>query len=156
MVSRDNIDIKIKLIETDSDFILPEYQTEGAAGIDLRANINTTINSLNILPGKWEKVKTGIAVAIPKGFEGQIRPRSGIAYKNGVTVLNSPGTIDSDYRGEIMVILINHSANNYELKHGERIAQLVISPVIRASFTLLESLDSTLRNEKGFGSTGNK
>ena len=154
MVSRDNIDIKIKLIETDSDFILPEYQTEGAAGIDLRANINTTINSLNILPGKWEK--TGIAVAIPKGFEGQIRPRSGIAYKNGVTVLNSPGTIDSDYRGEIMVILINHSANNYELKHGERIAQLVISPVIRASFTLLESLDSTLRNEKGFGSTGNK
>lgn len=156
MVSRDNIDIKIKLIETDSDFILSEYQTEGAAGIDLRANINTTINSLNILPGKWEKVKTGIAVAIPKGFEGQIRPRSGIAYKNGVTVLNSPGTIDSDYRGEIMVILINHSANNYELKHGERIAQLVISPVIRASFTLLESLDSTLRNEKGFGSTGNK
>ena len=122
----------------------------------MRANINTTINSLNILPGKWEKVKTGIAVAIPKGFEGQIRPRSGIAYKNGVTVLNSPGTIDSDYRGEIMVILINHSANNYELKHGERIAQLVISPVIRASFTLLESLDSTLRNEKGFGSTGNK
>jgi dUTP pyrophosphatase len=156
MVSRDNIDIKIKLIETNSDFILPEYQTEGAAGIDLRANINTTINSLNILPGKWEKVKTGIAVAIPEGFEGQIRPRSGIAYKNGVTVLNSPGTIDSDYRGEIMVILINHSTNNYEIKHGERIAQLVISPVIRASFTLLESLDSTLRNEKGFGSTGNK
>ena len=97
-----------------------------------------------------------IAVAIPKGFEGQIRPRSGIAYKNGVTVLNSPGTIDSDYRGEVMVILINHGTDNYEIKHGERIAQLVISPVIRASFTLVESLDFTIRNAKGFGSTGNK
>ncbi|MBT5640485.1 MAG: dUTP diphosphatase [Rhodobiaceae bacterium] len=156
MVSKDIIDIKIKLIETNSDFIIPEYQTEGAAGIDLRANINTPINSINILPGKWEKIKTGIAISIPEGFEGQIRPRSGIAYKNGVTVLNSPGTIDSDYRGEVMVILINHGTDNYEIKHGERIAQLVISPVIRASFTLVESLDFTIRNAKGFGSTGNK
>jgi len=156
MVSKDIVDIKIKLIETGSDFILPEYQTKGAAGIDLRANINTKINSLNILSGKWIKVRTGISVAIPEGFEGQIRPRSGIAYKNGVTVLNSPGTIDSDYRGEIIIILINHGTEIYKVKHGERIAQLVISPVVRSSFTLLESLDSTVRNEKGFGSTGNE
>ena len=133
--------------------ILPKYETEGSSGLDLAANINEQIK---ILPGKSEIIPTGLAVAIPKNFEIQIRPRSGLAAKSQVSVLNTPGTIDADYRGEIKVILINLSDKSFTVEKGLRIAQMVLCPVIKAKLKEVESLEDTKRGSGGFGSTGVK
>lgn len=130
---------------------IPSYQTLGAAGADVSAFIKEDIV---LKTGERTFVPTGIKIAIPEGFEVQVRPRSGLAAKNGVTVLNTPGTIDSDYRGEIKVILINLGKEDFVIKNGERIAQLVVAPVTRGVFVKVDSLDKTERGEKGFGSTG--
>jgi dUTP pyrophosphatase len=134
---------------------LPAYETDGASGMDLRANLETP---LTLLSGKKAIIPTGIFVEIPTGLEMQIRPRSGLAAKHGITVLNSPGTIDSDYRGEIKVILINHGEEDFVINHGERIAQAVIAPVIFKTIVTLNKVDElssdTNRGTGGFGSTG--
>ncbi len=129
----------------------PEYQSEQAAGADLKANLNTDIE---IAPGGREIIPTGIRLEIPKGYEAQIRPRSGLAFKHGITILNAPGTIDSDYRGEIKVILINLSQEKFTIKNGDRIAQIIFAPVIRANFKSKNKIGNTRRGEGGFGSTG--
>ena len=128
---------------------LPRYQTEGAAGMDLRAD-----EPVDLAPGERRLVPTGIAVAIPPGFEGQVRPRSGLALKLGIGLVNAPGTIDSDYRGEVGVILVNWGADAVRLARGERIAQLVIAPVARATVVEVAELPGTGRGGGGFGSTG--
>jgi dUTP pyrophosphatase len=130
---------------------LPDYETDGAAGMDLRSAIDAVLK-----PGGRHLVPTGIAVALPNGFEAQVRPRSGLAVKHGVTVLNSPGTIDSDYRGEIKVPLINHGEADFAVARGDRIAQLVIAPVSRARWQVVEELDATARGSGGFGSSGQR
>ena len=131
--------------------VIPEYKTAGAAGADLCALLDSP---LTIPAGRSAMVPTGLFFEIPEGYEIQVRPRSGLAAKNGVTVLNTPGTIDSDYRGEIKVILINLGAQDFTINSGDRIAQMVIAPVIQAAFTLSESLSETARGSGGFGSTG--
>ena len=130
---------------------LPTYMTPGAAGLDLGADLNDPVI---IQPGRWCLVPTGLAVAIPPGFEGQIRPRSGRAVREGLTVLNAPGTIDADYRGEVQVLLVNFGAIPIEIRGGDRIAQLVVSPVLRVEWQEVEALPATPRGEGGFGSTG--
>ncbi|MCL2567480.1 MAG: dUTP diphosphatase [Alphaproteobacteria bacterium] len=144
------IDVKINIEDSASDLGIPAYATEGSAGVDLKANILTDI-TLNA--GQRVLIPTGIACELPKGFEAQIRSRSGLAIKNGVVVLNSPGTIDSDYRGEIKVILINHGHESFLIKRGDRIAQMIISQHAKANF-LQDALNSTQRGNGGFGSTG--
>ncbi|MCX7028933.1 MAG: dUTP diphosphatase [Spirochaetes bacterium] len=130
---------------------LPAYQSSGAAGADLHAHIDA---DLVIPPGGRALVPTGLFVEIPPGFEGQVRPRSGLAAGHGVTVLNAPGTVDSDYRGEVRVILINLGAETFCVRHGDRIAQLVIAPVVRADFSRAGEVGGTERGSGGFGSTG--
>ena len=132
---------------------LPKYETIGSSGMDLVANVEHT---LDLLPGKTAIIPTGLAISIPKGFEIQIRPRSGLAAKNNISVLNTPGTIDSDYRGEIKVILINFSENIFKIEKGSRIAQMVLCPVQLAEIKEVDNLEQTVRGEGGFGSTGNK
>jgi dUTP pyrophosphatase len=132
---------------------LPAYQSAHAAGLDLLAAVPNG-SPLVLAPGKHARVPTGLAIALPEGFEAQVRPRSGLAGKNGVTVLNSPGTIDADYRGEISVILINHGAEPLSIHRGERIAQMVIAPVVQAHLNPVDSLPDTSRGSGGFGSTG--
>ncbi|MEO0753936.1 MAG: dUTP diphosphatase [Pseudomonadota bacterium] len=132
---------------------LPRYETAGAAGLDVRAAVPSDA-PLVLAPGARAMVPTGLSVAIPEGFELQMRPRSGLAAKHGVTCLNSPGTIDSDYRGELKVILINHGAEPFTINRGERIGQLVLAPVTRLDWALVEMLPDTGRGEGGFGSTG--
>ncbi len=131
----------------------PRQQTSGAAGVDLLAALGTS-ETLTIEPGKRALVPTGMAIALPNGYEAQVRPRSGLAAKFGVTVLNTPGTIDADYRGEIKVILINHGEAPFEIRRGDRIAQIVVAPVTAVQFELKEALDETQRGAGGFGSTG--
>ena len=133
------------------DLPLPAYQTPGASGLDLYAAVD---GKIVLMPGDIKLISTGVRVAIPYGYEGQVRPRSGLALKHGVGLLNSPGTIDSDYRGVIGVILFNFSKVPFSVKRGDRIAQLVISKVERVSFVISKELDITERNNKGFGSTG--
>ena len=133
------------------DVALPKYETEGSSGLDLSANIDRQIK---ILPGKSEIISTGLAVAIPKNFEIQIRPRSGLAAKSQISVLNTPGTIDADYRGELKVILINLSDKIFVVEKGLRIAQMVLCPVVKASLKEVEELENTERGSGGFGSTG--
>jgi len=145
--------LQLKILENGCGLPIPKYESEGAAGLDLLAAISESKNII-ILPGKAEMVPTGIAIALPKGFEAQIRPRSGLAAKNGITILNSPGTIDSDYRGEISAMLINHSKVNFEIERGMRIAQMVIAPVVQFNLIKTETLDETKRGAGGFGSTG--
>jgi len=128
---------------------LPRYQTEGSAGMDL-----VSTEPVELAPGERKLVGTGIQVAIPAGFEGQVRPRSGLAVRHGISMVNTPGTIDSDYRGEIKVLLINLGDSVVKLGQGERVAQLVICPVMRADWLVVESLDDTERGGGGFGSTG--
>ena len=135
------------------NIILPKYETSGSSGLDLSANIKT---SVKIEPGKTSIIPTGISVSIPKNFEIQIRPRSGLAAKNQISVLNTPGTIDADYRGEIKVILINLSKETFIVENGARIAQMVVCPIIKAKLKEVESLDNTSRGSGGFGSTGMK
>ena len=132
---------------------LPSYETPASAGLDIRAFIE---EKLTLSPGERKLIKTGLFLEIPEGYEAQVRPRSGLALKNGITVLNSPGTIDADYRGEIGVILINHSSEIFEINSGERIAQLVFAKVEQAVWFETESLNETERGEGGFGSTGKK
>lgn len=136
----------------DAALPLPEYQTAGAAGADLRADLGGA--ELELAPGQIKLVPTGLRVQIPEGYEMQIRPRSSLALKHGVTLPNTPGTIDSDYRGPLGVIMINLGAAPYVLQHGERIAQAVIAPVTRAAYVIAEALDDTARGAGGFGSTG--
>jgi len=133
--------------------ILPKYETEGSSGLDLAANID---HQVEILPGKSEVIPTGLAVAIPKNFEVQIRPRSGLAANNQISVLNTPGTIDADYRGELKVILINLSDKVFVVEKGLRIAQMVLCPVIKATLIEVTELENTERGSGGFGSTGIK
>ncbi len=140
--------VKVTLTEQAT---LPRYQTEGSAGMDL-----CSTKEVELKPLERKLVPTGLRMAIPTGFEGQVRPRSGLALKNGITMLNTPGTIDSDYRGEIMCLLINLSAESVKLEKGERIAHLVIVPVSQAYLLVSEALDDTERGEGGFGSTGSK
>ena len=135
------------------NIILPKYETSGSSGLDLSANIKT---SVKIEPGETTIIPTGISVSIPKNFEIQIRPRSGLAAKNQISVLNTPGTIDADYRGEIKVILINLSKETFIVENGARIAQMVVCPVIKAKLKEVEILDNTSRGSGGFGSTGMK
>ena len=142
--------VLIKKLNNNS-FELPKYQTEGSVGMDLSAFIE---NDILIKPNERELIPTGIAVSLPQNIEGQVRPRSGLSLKYGITVLNSPGTIDSDYRGEIKVILINHGNENFLIKNNDRIAQLVFNEVVKVSFKEVKDLDQTSRNQKGFGSTG--
>ena len=141
--------LKVKPLAGRPMLELPRYATEGAAGMDLTAAAPATIS-----PGKWLAVGTGLAVEIPVGLEGQIRPRSGLAAKHGVTVLNAPGTIDSDYRGELKVLLINHGDIPYEIAVGDRIAQLVLTRVERVDVELATTLPETARGDGGFGHTG--
>ncbi len=144
--------MQIKLINT-SQNPLPLYETTASAGLDIRANLTETVV---LKPLERALIKTGIFLEIPVGFEAQVRPRSGLAYKNGITVLNSPGTIDADYRGEVGVILINLSNENFVINNGERIAQLVFAKVEQAEWLEVEILSDTHRGEGGFGSTGVK
>ncbi len=129
--------------------LLPERQTLGAAGFDLKAAVDVTL-----APGQRALVPTGIAIALPSQHEAQVRPRSGLALKHGITCLNSPGTIDSDYRGEVKVLLVHHGEEPVTLKRGDRIAQLVIAAVVAARFVAVDALDDTARGDQGFGSTG--
>ena len=135
------------------DVALPKYETEGSSGLDLSAY---TDNQIKILPGKSEIISTGLAVAIPKNFEIQIRPRSGLAAKSQISVLNTPGTIDADYRGELKVILINLSDKVFVVEKGLRIAQMVLCPVVKATLKEVTELENTERGSGGFGSTGIK
>ena len=132
---------------------LPAYQTNDAAGLDLMAAVAEN-EPLTLAPGQYALVPTGLAMALPPGYEAQVRPRSGLAAKHGVTVLNSPGTIDADYRGEIKVILINHGQTAFVVKRGERIAQMVIAPMVQAALVPVATLSATDRGAGGFGSTG--
>jgi dUTP pyrophosphatase len=132
---------------------LPAYQTAHAAGLDLLAALPTDA-PLVLAPGRHAMVPTGLMIALPEGYEAQVRPRSGLAAKHGVTVLNAPGTIDADYRGEIAVLLINHGSEPFTIRRGERIAQMVIAAVVRADFVSVAALSSTDRGGGGFGSTG--
>jgi dUTP pyrophosphatase len=143
--------LKIKKLENLGDLALPKYETSGAAGLDLVAAIDDTII---LKPGEIKLVKTGISIALEKGFEAQVRPRSGLALKNGITVLNSPGTVDSDYRGEVCAILINHSQVDFTITRGMRIAQMVIARHEQAQIVEVQDLDETVRGSGGFGSTG--
>jgi dUTP pyrophosphatase len=143
--------LTIKKLEHSQGLALPKYETNGSAGMDLIASIDEDII---IKSGEIKLIKTGIAIALEKGFEAQIRPRSGLALKNGITVLNTPGTIDSDYRGEICVILINHSKLDFVVSRGMRIAQMIIAKYAQAEIIEVENLDETIRGSSGFGSTG--
>ncbi len=130
---------------------LPQYQTHGSAGMDLRAFLSEEVN---ILPGSYELIPTGLMMEIPEGYEAQVRPRSGLALKHGVTVLNSPGTIDSDYRGEVKVILINHGKEPFGVKNGDRIAQLIFARAEQAEWLEVTELTETARSAGGYGHTG--
>jgi dUTP pyrophosphatase len=148
-----SITIAIRPLPHADGLPLPAYQTDQAAGLDLLAAVPA--DAPVILPaGGYAMIPTGLTMALPAGFEAQVRPRSGLAAKHGVTVLNAPGTIDADYRGEISVILINHGSQQFTVQRGERIAQLVIAPVTQGSFTVVATLDETARGSGGFGSTG--
>lgn len=149
MKSHERVPVPVKRLDGNDDLPLPSYATEGAAGMDVVSSEERILN-----PGDRAAVATGLAVAIPEGYEIQIRPRSGLALKHGITVPNTPGTIDSDYRGELKVILINHGHEPYKIRRGDRIAQAVLSPVVRASWLEVHELDETTRGEGGFGSTG--
>lgn len=142
--------MKVKIVNN-SAYQLPAYETIMSAGMDLRANI---VNPITLFPGERTLIKTGLFIALPEGYEAQVRPRSGLALKKGITVLNAPGTIDADYRGEIGVILYNASPDAFVVNPGERIAQMVIAKHERIEWEEVESLDETERGEEGFGHTG--
>tara|TARA_Y100000590_G_C15713221_1_gene1011006 strand:+ start:723 stop:1160 length:438 start_codon:yes stop_codon:yes gene_type:complete len=143
--------VKILIKKFDKNIKLPTYKTSGSSGLDVMA---FTKNNIIIKPGKTSIIPTGISVGIPKNYELQIRPRSGLAAKKGISVLNTPGTIDSDYRGEIKIILINLSKKSFVIKSGDRIAQMVLCPIAKAKFKQVKKLPNTIRGKGGFGSTG--
>ena len=144
---------KILIKRLSKEVSLPKYETSGSSGMDLAANIDANIN---IDPGKTAIIPTGLALSIPKGFEVQIRPRSGLAAKQKISVLNTPGTIDSDYRGEIKVILINLGHEPFKVEKGLRVAQMVVCPIVQAQIKEVDNLNETERGKGGFGSTGTK
>lgn len=143
--------VKVLIKKLDPNVKLPEYKTEGASGVDLRAFTKATIN---IKPKTSFLVPTGLSVAFSDDYEIQIRPRSGLAAKNNISVLNTPGTIDSDYRGEIKVIIFNHGEGDFNINNGDRIAQMILTPVVKMKFEETEDLPETIRGKGGFGSTG--
>lgn len=145
--------IPVVRLAHNQDLPLPAYETADAAGMDLRAAVPED-QPLVLKPGGRHAVPTGLTFAIPSGFEGQVRPRSGLALKSGITLANTPGTIDADYRGEVKVILINLGEEDFTIRRGDRIGQLLIAPVIQASWAEVDSLDETVRGTGGFGSTG--
>ena len=147
------IEIDIRQLPHGVDLALPTYQSALAAGLDLLAAVPEDAPVI-LAPGKYALIPTGLAIALPPGYEAQVRPRSGLAAKHGVTVLNAPGTVDADYRGEICVLLINHGDNPFPVRRGERIAQMVIASVARAELVPTPSLPATDRGSGGFGSTG--
>ncbi len=147
------LNVPIMVLPHAIDLPLPGYATDGAAGMDLRAAVEAPVA---LEPGMRTLIPTGLCIALPTGFEAQIRPRSGLAIKHGITMLNSPGTIDSDYRGEIKLIVINHSKEVFEIQRGERVAQLVFAPVIQALWQRVEDLEATQRHAGGFGHTGTR
>ena len=144
-----SVKVEVKRLAHGAGLALPAYATEGAAGMDI-----VSAEDVTIAPGARHAVATGLSVAIPQGYEIQVRPRSGLAFKHGITVPNTPGTIDSDYRGELKVLLINHGAEDFEIARGDRVAQLVLAPVVQAAWDEVEELDTTERGAGGFGSTG--
>ena len=149
MHSPDPVPVRVRRLPGNADLPLPAYATAGAAGMDVVA-----AEQVSIAPGARQAVATGLAMAIPPGFEIQVRPRSGLALKHGITVPNTPGTIDSDYRGELKVILINHGHAPFDVQRGDRVAQLVLAPVTQAQWLESDELDETARGAGGFGSTG--
>lgn len=145
------VEILIKTLPHGHDLPIPRYQSDGAAGLDLHAAVET---DLTIEPGRVAQVPCGLQLAIPAGFEGQVRPRSGLARSAAITVANAPGTIDSDYRGELCVLLINHGSAPFTVRRGDRIAQIVFAPVARAELRVVQELPQTIRGAGGFGHTG--
>jgi len=145
----ERVPVQVKRLPHGQGLELPRYATEGAAGMDV-----LSAEDLTLAPGGRHAVATGLAVAIPPGYEIQVRPRSGLALKHGISVPNTPGTIDSDYRGELKVILINHGTEPFAIRRGDRVAQLVVAPVTLAEWSEVAELDETLRGSGGFGSTG--
>ncbi|MFO8098958.1 MAG: dUTP diphosphatase [Salinibacter sp.] len=147
------IDVALRCLPHADDLDRPTYETAASAGMDLRAAVPSD-EPVVLAPGERALLPTGLQIALPKGYEGQVRPRSGLAYRHGVTVLNSPGTIDADYRGEVKVLLVNHGAEPFTVERGMRIAQLVVARHARVSWVEQEALDETVRGPGGFGSTG--
>ncbi len=143
--------VKVLVKKLNPQVKLPNYKTEGSSGMDLMAFIDKPIK---ILPGKSKLIPSGISIAMPNNYEIQIRPRSGLAAKSNITILNTPGTIDSDYRGELKVILFNHGKEDFTVNNGDRIAQIVLTPIIKIDFEEVNELPETIRGEGGFGSTG--
>lgn len=148
-MSTEPVDVRVRRLPHGEGLALPAYATVGAAGMDVLA-----AEDLSLAPGARHAVATGLSVAIPAGYEIQVRPRSGLALKHGISVPNTPGTIDSDYRGELKVILINHGDEAFAIRRGDRVAQLVLAPVTRARWEAVDELDETARGHGGFGSTG--
>ncbi len=145
------MELKVKKLPNAEGLPVPTYESEYAAGLDIRAAVD---ESVTINPGERVMVPTGLAIALPAGFEAQIRPRSGLAIREGITMLNSPGTIDADYRGEVKLIVINHGQEKVVISRGDRVAQMVIAPVVQATITEVDELSDTSRGAGGFGSTG--
>jgi dUTP pyrophosphatase len=148
-----SVKVKIMRLSHGAGLPLPAYQSADAAGLDLVAAVPADI-PVTIVPGARAQIPTGIAIALPRGIEGQVRPRSGLASRHGVTVLNTPGTVDADYRGEIQVILVNLGSESFAVERGQRIAQLVLAPVFHAQLSEAQTLGKTARGARGFGSTG--
>jgi len=146
-----NIELRVKKVRSKAHVEIPQYMSEGASGLDLFVSID---NDIELKPLERALIPTGVSVSIPPGCEAQIRPRSGLAIKHGITLLNSPGTIDSDYRGEINLIVINLGQEPFVIKHGMRLAQMIISPYIKVKIDLVEDIDNTKRGGSGFGHTG--
>ena len=147
------VEVRIMRLPHGTDLPLPAYQSEQAAGLDMVAAVPAD-GPVSIAPGEWVSIPTGLVIALPPGTEGQVRPRSGLAARHGITVLNAPGTIDADYRGEIQILLVNFGAESFQVTRGLRIAQLLVTPVFHAQLLETETLDNTTRGAKGFGSTG--
>jgi len=150
-----SIAVRIRQLPHAEGLPLPTYETSGAAGLDLRAAVEAG-EPVTLAPGARAAIPTGLAIALPEGFEAQVRPRSGLALNHGVSLLNTPGTIDADYRGEIKVILINLGGADFIIARGDRIAQMVVAPVTRIAWEAVETLDETARGAAGFGSTGRR
>lgn len=148
-----NLPVRLRRLPHAEGLPLPSYETAHAAGMDLRAAIDEALPVM-LAPGGRALIPTGLCIALPEGYEAQVRPRSGLAAKHGVTCLNTPGTIDADYRGEVKVILINHGSEPFAVQRGERIAQMIVAPVTRATWVEADTLDDTERGAGGFGSTG--
>ena len=147
------IDIRVKTLPHFEGLQLPEFKTAQAAGTDLRAAVDAPVT---LQPGERKLIPTGFCMALPAGYEAQVRPRSGLALKHGITVLNSPGTIDADYRGEVGVLLINHGGEPFTMSRGDRFAQMVLAPVTQGRFEVVAELDETARGAGGYGSTGTR